>query len=231
MASRHNTTTFDVTARTVRSKAKEMEGCYHIMHMTRQFYSCIVPKVGCSHWLEYIRKQDHIPPPGKNVYQTDPYAVLNFSFVITPVLPSVLGFKAVAHNPSLFKWAVVRHPWKRLVSAYSSKFEGVCQGNVTCFAIHFSVAIPKNVTTLTFHEFVVYLSVQKPLVTLDPHFKPVSIMCQLESIHFDFIGDLDVKEDMDYISNRLGYAHTFTEVGSHGHHHHLSLSLSTKRIF
>ena len=54
---------------------------------------------------------------------------------------------------------------------------------------------------------------------LDPHFRPQFMLCELHAIRYDFIGDADIKEHTDYISDRLGLGMTYAEYAAqHGDH-------------
>jgi len=52
-----------------------------------------------------------------------------------------------------FKWALVRHPWDRLVSSYRSKYEGQCNYSTACMEAKFRVPA-QNASFYTFHDFV-----------------------------------------------------------------------------
>ena len=52
-----------------------------------------------------------------------------------------------------FKWAIVRHPWDRLVSSYRSKYEGQCNYSTACMESRFRVPA-QNASFYTFHDFV-----------------------------------------------------------------------------
>ena len=55
----------------------------------------------------------------------------------------------------------------------------------------------------SFHEFVQTLS-ETPTKFIDPHFRPLYLLCDLNHIRYDFIGDLESADDADYIADRMG---------------------------
>eukprot|EP00050_Salpingoeca_kvevrii_P020830 m.103048 g.103048 ORF g.103048 m.103048 type:complete len:300 (+) comp9040_c0_seq2:547-1446(+) len=196
-------------------------GSYHFWSTTREYFGCLMPKVGCSSWLHYIRTQQ-LPP---EIAEID----TSKSRIYRPISRDEHGLHfrrfhpldaarsdgrlaaKVLRNPRMFKFAVVRHPWWRLVSAYRSKYEGACAYSRSCLRDNFQLDV--NVASsdvLSFHEFVEALGRSNPL-SLNPHFRPAALLCELDRIPYDFIAELMSVSDTDYVSQRLGYNTTFAE--------------------
>lgn len=119
--------------------------------------------------------------------------------------------ESIIRDPAVFKWAIVRHPWARLVSGYRSKYEGSCNFDRICLRNTWKVPVDRKGGIVTFHEFVEALGTVPP-ASLNGHFRPAYLLCELNRIPYDFIGELKSKEDTDYISMRIGYPKTFSEV-------------------
>ena len=45
----------------------------------------------------------------------------------------------VINEPGVFKWAVVRHPWTRVVQAYRDLYLGQCRGSALCMETEYGV--------------------------------------------------------------------------------------------
>ncbi|QDU30243.1 Sulfotransferase family protein [Anatilimnocola aggregata] len=112
----------------------------------------------------------------------------------------------VLSDPSYFKFTVVRHPLRRLVSAYldkvvkvkSTAFEVIQSGQVAagCLsaktALNWMRGLPLDrERSLTFREFVTALRGQRP-AQLDVHFRAQHRL--LRGIEFDTVGKLETLE-------------------------------------
>lgn len=118
--------------------------------------------------------------------------------------------EAVLNDPAYFKFAVVRHPWKRLVSAYRSKYEGQCNFQRFCMSKEFDLPVGEHSDFLSFHEFVSALASQD-VAEMNSHFRPMVYMCELNRIKYDFVADLGEISDTNFISHKLGYKATYHE--------------------
>ena len=124
-----------------------------------------------------------------------------------------LEAEAVIRNPKYFKFAIVRHPWIRLVSGYQDKDVRDCKKQRHCFGVRFHLpALLKKdrLLPVSFHEFVEALSVLTP-AEMNPHFIPSSILCEFGKIPYNYIGELDNLDEMDYLSHYIGSPKLFTE--------------------
>lgn len=108
-----------------------------------------------------------------------------------------------------FKYAFVRDPWWRLVSAYVSKLvrgrEPRPQYEPTVTAIHRAAGRPVDLARgVTFREFVRHVHAA-PDAALDPHWRPQA--CFLAGHRFDFVGRVEhLAEDLAELERRLGVA-------------------------
>ena len=106
---------------------------------------------------------------------------------------------------------MVRHPWERLISAYYSKYQVACKKSRTCLAAAFSLTAldtSRPTATVTFDEFVRAIALQSPL-TLDQHFRPATILCELRRIGYQYIMDLDSQRHADELAARLALPEAF----------------------
>lgn len=175
-----------------------------------------MPKVGCSNMLHYLRRM-LLPPVLYEAAMRRPFSPRSFDahgLHFRRSTPADLArFERVAGNASVFRWAVVRHPWRRLVSGFRSKYEGECNFSRRCLRETFRVPVPDDASPLSFADFVEALSTQDA-DRMDPHFRPQHMLCQLHRVPYDFLADLARPEHMDALSRRMGMARTFTEVES-----------------
>lgn len=192
-------------------------GSFYIWNNDRRYLGCVVPKSGCSSWLHYLRKMS-LPEAlfqesQSQAYLPKSYDKYGLHFRKSMSIKDMHEFEYVVNNPLYFKWAVVRHPWRRLVSGFRSKYEGQCNFRRKCMREKFNIPILDSHEPLGFHEFVTALSTI-PSVKLDRHFKPATLLCELDRVHYNYFGDLHNSEHMDYISKRLGFDASFSDVES-----------------
>jgi hypothetical protein len=210
----------------------ETKGGYQLWLESQRVYLCLTPKIGSTSWMTYIKANLPHPPPDAQARALAALAqarrrapparnvttVTTFLRVNNP--PAGLffrDFKTDAHvpivnDPAYTKVAVVRHPWDRLVSAYRSKYEGVCNFQRRCMKRTFMLHLlrDKDDSYLSFHEFVGTLFRMSP-AQLDAHFKPQTLVCEMHRIKYDLFADLSVPADMDKVSRLLGFATPFSE--------------------
>ena len=115
------------------------------------------------------------------------------------------------NDPNYFKFAIVRHPWKRVISAFRNKFMSHCRADRHCFATHYqlrgllSTPQAKNNEPVTFHEFAeVLASHHTKGDLLNAHFRPTATLCEVDNIQYNYIGELDNALEMDYLSLKIG---------------------------
>lgn len=193
------------------------KGSFHVYSQSNEFYGCLVPKVGCSSWLKYL-KHMLLPSHPSVSDRSDVYTRSSHpgNIVFRSQAPDGLieGLRALTHQ-HYTKWIVVRHPWARIISGFRSKVEGECFLRRPCVRKYYLPhlpAVPNDaVVPITFHEFIVHLS-EMPAYRYDPHFRPITLLCQLRRIAFTTIADLDSQEDMAALSVLLGFQETFPEV-------------------
>ena len=184
----------------------------------RQFYACIQPKVGCTSWLKYIRSL-HLPPDVLRAFDIHPYRResfdqhgLHFRNTQTGGPFEARSTEDVINGGDFFKFAVVRHPWDRIISAYNSKYLVACKSSRTCLRSAFSMTeldVSKPTAKVTFDEFVRSIALQNP-ITIDQHFRPSSTLCELSRIHYDYLADLDSQEHASDIASILNLPTAFT---------------------
>jgi hypothetical protein len=108
-------------------------------------------------------------------------------------------------DPRYFKFAFVRNPWSRLVSAYLNKFLRVNSCS-TRFAEEMSRGSPprdeKGLVQVTFAQFVQHLAASKP-ARYDIHWRPQYLY--LTGHCFDFVGRFErLSDDFADLQQKLG---------------------------
>jgi hypothetical protein len=195
------------------------KGAMYIWSTSQRFFGCVMPKTGSTSWLHYIRSM-LLPAQilteikrSRHIYKPVSYDQYGLHFR-KPSLKELQLSESIINDLSYFKWVVVRHPWRRLVSSFRSKYEGECKGSRHCLRETFKVPLRHTIeNTVTFHEFVEALASVDP-IALDKHFRPAYLLCELDRIPYNFIGDLHVARDMDYISARMGFSKNFSSVAT-----------------
>jgi hypothetical protein len=193
------------------------------------YFGCLVAKAGTSNWLNLIYKT-HLAEekwrrfhgnfhmgndfPDEGLYFRPSYTVEGgncFSAQSCSSLKRSQEDKVrekmaqdVLVDPSYFKFAVVRHPWNRFLSAFKSKYIGRCECNRTCLKHEFDVPTLDTTSSanVTITELLLEL-LKLPHWKVNKHFRPASQLCDIGRTPYDFIGDIESKEDMEYIVERI----------------------------
>jgi hypothetical protein len=169
------------------------------------FSACILHKCGSTHWLLSIYQQhlsrhkvEKISRP--QARQSFPEQGLNFAFVapsarLAPaetVAKSEKALDRVLHDDTYFKFAIVRHPWARLISGYRDKYLTNCSANRTCMSQQYKVPLDLTKTEpASLDEFLEAL-LTVPLPRLNYHFRPSSVACEVGRVPYDYIADLSL---------------------------------------
>ncbi len=127
-----------------------------------------------------------------------------------------LEAEAVIRDPKYFKFAIVRHPWIRLSSMFQDKYVDICKKQRDCFGVRFHLpALLKKdkLLPVSFHEFVEALSMLAH-ADMNIHFLPSTLLCEIGTIPYNYIGELENLEEMDYLSHFIGSPKLFTEGSS-----------------
>lgn len=173
--------------------------------------------MGCTSWLYYLRAL-HLPPAILKTYVSNPYRRdsydqhgFHFRNVLFGGFAEARAAETIINSNDTFRFAVVRHPWERLLSAYRSKYQHACKNSRLCLITGYNMAHLDRSdpqAAVTFDEFVRALSVQNPL-DLDHHFRPATMLCELNRIPYDFLLELTSQDDADYLAARLNISHPF----------------------
>ncbi|MEM1252666.1 MAG: sulfotransferase family protein [Cyanobacteria bacterium P01_H01_bin.21] len=191
-----------VSSRTAWSHDLRPEHEYIVNHEYRFVY-CPIPKVACSSLkrvmveLCSLRNTEEILRLPNDLFHTYIHHNLSLSSYIEDEALSFL------RTTNYFKFAFVRNPWSRLVSAYLNKFvEAPSFQNHTFIPDNAREVIsacyqakdlqPDFQKMITFRQFLNYIS-KTPDDLLDGHWKPQYLF--LSDYAFDFIGRLENLED------------------------------------
>eukprot|EP00911_Craspedida_sp_UC1_P002696 UC1_evm3s1979 len=196
---------------------------------SKRYYACLVPKAGCSSWLSYLRHM-HLPHGlATEIDRRAPYSKARHTEYgldyLDPWGPlRRQGIESVVNDPSVFKFAVARHPWHRVISAYRSKYEGMCNFDPDCLTRQFGLDVSggggdgggesggdgHGHNKFSFHDFVRALA-RAPAHALDKHFRPVHLLCELPAHPYDALVDLSNATQVDAIAANVGFRATFSE--------------------
>eukprot|EP00045_Choanoeca_perplexa_P004465 m.38356 g.38356 ORF g.38356 m.38356 type:complete len:295 (+) comp12588_c0_seq27:148-1032(+) len=187
----------------------------HHLWSTRdpKFYICLSPKVACSEWLKFIHQEmlpSELQPHGSALYRPHKFPDYNLERRDPQSQSDYHKVQAIAEDPSVYKFAVVRHPWDRINSAYRSKYEGQCRFNNECFRRVFVPSLEVKDGIYTFHEVVKALT-RIPPIHLDGHFRPQTLTCDLTTFPFDEFVDLKNITQMDLAAKRSGFKTPFSQ--------------------
>ena len=179
-----------------------------------KYFACLVPKCGTTSWLELIFKT-HLSEAEMGDKTShgisflhrrksyDEYGLFFRHRGQKSTKPHEVGARNVLNDPSYFKFAIVRHPWTRIVSGFQNKYIENCGGKRTCFKNRFVSTIDANLSLpVTLTEFLLAL-LQQPIIEMNRHFRPSSHMCDVGRYPYDFIGDLANAEHMEYILKKI----------------------------
>ena len=102
-----------------------------------------------------------------------------------------------------FKFAFVRNPWSRVVSAYLNKFLSLnCTSQPVIQTLRRRGRVPKLEAEVTFREFIEFIARGNPR-DYDEHWRPQYLF--VNGNHFDLIGRFEhLAEDFALVQDRLG---------------------------
>ena len=178
------------------------------------YYACFVAKAGTSSWLEVVYRQhlgdeydtfflnhklhERASVPQRGLYLRRPRKMPQYD--VWKRLDDAAT--DVINNSSYFKFAVVRHPWNRLVSAFIDKYHEDCKSHRRC--LHSQFALNVNTTStepFTLTELLeVLIRMQPP--SINEHFASAVDLCEMNHMEYDFIGDLGDPDNNNFLLNR-----------------------------
>ncbi len=185
---------------------------YVVQMWSRKFhyYGCIVTKCGSESWFA-LMYETHLPSieynkDNKNNIRWRSFFDYPMNGLFQRRLQSETLAAKVLNDPSYFKFAVVRHPWNRLVSGFKDKFIDACRRNRTCFSQRFTPGLDRSLSTeVTLTEFLLALIHSRS--PINKHFLPSSRTCDTTHVPYDFIGDLENPEHIAFILDRIKAPH------------------------
>lgn len=183
----------------------------HLVNLERKFIYCPIQKIACSSLMRWFLWTQGV----EDSRIDDPHELV--SDYQLQKLPARQAFD-VLRDPSFFRFAFVRHPWARLVSAYlnlvSSRnpvSEPVLQHVHGWRGARMEIG-PGNYTDITFREFLEFLTCGRPR-GFNVHWKPQYLF--FEASRFDFVGRFErLPEDFEIIRQRLGIEQTLPHSNS-----------------
>lgn len=112
----------------------------------------------------------------------------------------------ILNAPEIFRFAFVRNPYSRLLSAYQSKIKAGLRSKAEVLAVINNVS-KEEITDLSqevsFAQFVDVVCKQEPF-DMNPHWNLQSDQILIDHIDYDFIGRFEkLDQDFEYIRSRL----------------------------
>ncbi|XP_052791910.1 carbohydrate sulfotransferase 11-like [Mya arenaria] len=173
---------------------------------------CVTPKIGSTHWKQVLRFLSGDYPAKLNITKPEDISRLYVHSTTVKNIKRRALYKAIVRGETssgkLFMFA--REPFSRLWSAYIDKFflpdfwekeapavVSRVRSNVTSQQITCTIDV-------TFVEFLLYI-VQSNTGTLNPHWRPVSKLCNPCHVEYDVIGKQETfANDSNLIINKFG---------------------------
>ena len=170
---------------------------------------CYVPKVACTNWKWMMYQFENWDASKQQMKLKQKVHFLHIT--------SLSNKKLHKMKKHYYTFLFVRHPFERLVSAYRNKLLEPHPADhffINTFGKHIIKTFRKNFTvtnnTCTFNEFVEFLidkAAKKGSNSFNEHWKPQSLLCDICTARFDFIGKFETLiEDSRIILNELKVA-------------------------
>ena len=174
----------------------------YLVNHEYKFIYCVIPKVACSSFKKIILQLSQHQAKIQQLKGVDFHVYVNHTFSL--FRDSKLKVNNLLNNPSYFKFAIIRNPWNRLISAYINKFvnlkEPFTHEVIKC-VYEGQGQTPNYEQSITFKQFIHYLVATEDHL-LDRHWKPQYLF--LGNTKFDFIGKFEnLAEDFQYIKQKL----------------------------
>jgi hypothetical protein len=184
----------------------------YLVHPTAKFIYCPLQKIACSSLMRwFLETQGFAAEQIHDVHEQ----VTGFQLGQLPPTQAVL----ILNDESYFRFAFVRNPWARLVSAYLNLLvrrhpvaEPILH-DLQRRGIKFTKSIPPFApTNFSFEEFLQYLARTSPR-TYNVHWKPQHLF--LERIRLDFVGRFErLADDFEVVRQRLGTPQRLARINS-----------------
>lgn len=169
---------------------------------------CVVPKVGCTFWLNVFRYLHN--DTGKHLYPS-PFDIPRMTTHYGPLKRMRYYFMNSTFTPSHLvsdlRFMFVRDPYSRLWSAYVDKFLLVDYWRTEGQNIVKQRKVKNNKTRcaadISFAEFVNYVATREP-ARLNEHWKPIQYMCSPCIYRPHVIGKMETfSKDVRYVLDKL----------------------------
>lgn len=181
-----------------------------IYNKERGFVFAFVPKVACTNWKSLLRYME-----GHQNWLDSKLAHDVANSGLHYIGNSEAG-DAILRDNSIKKYAMVRDPYTRVLSAYLNKIDSRLRAEFPS-GDKFSKVVKiidafrnkkldvKRFPSVSFEVFLIWLSQARKEVTADGHWEPQHKLLRIPDIHYDFIGKFEnIKHDSDHILNLMG---------------------------
>jgi hypothetical protein len=186
------------------------------------YYACLIPKCGSTSWISMIKKahltEKQLQVENRvSIHLHTSYAKEGLFF--RPFSPAKRDVEydykyppdkariearavEVLNDPAFFKFAIVRHPWNRLVSGFLDKYVGVCQKNRDCFRRYVPEVSGNIAEPLTLTELLLALQ-RAPELLINRHFLQATHQCDLGRVPYDFIADSENPAHLAHLMRKI----------------------------
>lgn len=202
-------------------------GSFQLWSSKYKYSLCLIPKCGCTNWLDTVRAQ-HLPtnmlvtsndPNPSARYIPDSYPKYGLYFMPRLGETAAKSAKNSVHfleletkfistavmSKDYFKAAIVRNPWDRLISGYRNKYQHECKLSRKCLHDIYHAPIETSTDSILGLDELLEGLLALNVEDVNPHFAPSTFLCEIGAIPYDFIGDITNDTHMAYIGARLQF--------------------------
>ena len=174
------------------------------------------PKVACSSLKRLLHRIEYAGQP----YEPDPDVHdRGRSPLLRPLQLPSQAFSAAMTGPDWFRFAFVRNPYTRALSAYRDKIQRNRPEKAEILQA-LGMEPDQLDAEIAFIDFLKAVDAIEPK-SLDNHFRPQSQLLFTKFVDFHMIGAFEaLEEDASYLQTRLGVKEAFDleDIGAHGTH-------------
>ena len=182
-----------------REKVKECLGFSTFVDVNQRFMFFEVPKAACTTMKALLHRMAGSPPLTYYLGEVQTRREMFVHCRRNVPLPSLVDLddrtqEMVLHSPDIFRFAVVRNPYTRLISAWRSKVV-LCEPGFEYVYRDIRGSLPASSKELiTFPEFLDYVERSEP-ATYNPHWMLQTDHLFYDAFQFSYIGKMEKLSD------------------------------------
>ena len=191
----------------VRNAPKVLQSKTFHWSFKHNYFVCLNKKAGSTNWMHWAL-QAHLPEAEfQELMSNGQFRHANLTYPQYGLHhgPGDFGFREAINNRTLFKFAVVRHPWPRFIGSFREKYFGECKQRRECMQRKYIPDLNTELSTqVTLDEVLLtLLHIKSKGGLIDKHFENTALECKMGTFPYDFVGELENPLHMDYILKRL----------------------------